>query len=131
MDALMLSQPETVAFGIAAGEKGRSLLAAPARTELLGRSLHRLCRGRGSNMAAFNLLARPGDLWPGQMSGRDRPFPVGLMLVMLAKAWSCSPAIRAHVHGPCGEKRITLTAMLRNLAVRLPRHFLGSVFVAP
>ena len=59
MDALMLSQPETVAFGIAMGEKKAK--AGWVRQIVLAfwAGAFIAFAAEGSNMAAFNLLARP------------------------------------------------------------------------
>ena len=85
MDALMLSQPETVAFGIAMGEKKAK--AGWVRQIVLAfwAGAFIAFAAEGSNMAAFNLLARPETYGLGKcLAGTI--FPVGLMLVMLTGA---------------------------------------------
>ena len=85
MDALMLSQPETVAFGIAMGEKKAK--AGRVRQIVLAfwAGAFIAFAAEGSNMAAFNLLARPETYGLGKcLAGTI--FPVGLMLVMLTGA---------------------------------------------
>ena len=93
MDALMLSQPETVAFGIAAGEKKAG--ACWLRQLVLGfwAGAFIAFAAEGSNMAAFNLLARPETYGLGKCLAGTL-FPVGLMLVMLT-GMELLPAIRS------------------------------------
>ena len=65
----------------------------------------------GSNMAAFNLLARPETYGLGKcLAGTI--FPVGLMLVMLTGAELFTGNTLMCM--ALAEKRITLAAMLRN-----------------
>ena len=123
MDALMLSQPETVAFGIAMGEKKAK--AGWVRQIVLAfwAGAFIAFAAEGSNMAAFNLLARPETYGLGKcLAGTI--FPVGLMLVMLTGAELFTGNTLMCM--ALAEKRITLAAMLRNWLVCLAVWFCWS-----
>jgi len=80
-----------------------------------------------SNMAAFNLLAKPETYGLGRLlSGVI--FSTGLMLVVLAGAelFTGNTMMAAAV---C-EKKITVLKMLRNWAIVYIGNFVGSVFIA-
>ena len=80
-----------------------------------------------SNMAAFNLLAKPETYGLGRLlSGAI--FSTGLMLVVLAGAelFTGNTMMAAAV---C-EKKITVLKMLRNWAIVYIGNFVGSVFIA-
>lgn len=127
MDALMLSQPETVAFGIAMGEKKAK--AGWVRQIVLAfwAGAFIAFAAEGSNMAAFNLLARPETYGLGKcLAGTI--FPVGLMLVMLTGAELFTGNTLMCM--ALAEKRITLAAMLRNWLFVYIGNFLGSLFLA-
>ena len=127
MDALMLSQPETVAFGIAMGEKKAK--AGWVRQIVLAfwAGAFIAFAAEGSNMAAFNLLARAETYGLGKcLAGTI--FPVGLMLVMLTGAELFTGNTLMCM--ALAEKRITLAAMLRNWLFVYIGNFLGSLFLA-
>ena len=127
MDALMLSQPETVAFGIAMGEKKAK--AGWVRQIVLAFWAEAFIAfaAEGSNTAAFNLLARPETYGLGKcLAGTI--FPVGLMLVMLTGAELFTGNTLMCM--ALAEKRITLAAMLRNWLFVYIGNFLGSLFLA-
>ena len=127
MDALMLSQPETVAFGIAMGEKKANAGWVRQLVLAFWAGAFIAFAAEGSNMAAFNLLARPETYGLGKcLAGTI--FPVGLMLVMLTGAELFTGNTLMCM--ALAEKRIPLTAMLRNWLFVYIGNFLGSIFLA-
>jgi formate/nitrite transporter len=81
----------------------------------------------GSNMAAYNLLAKPGTYGLGKaMAGAI--FGTGLMLVLVAggELFTGNTMIIAGVL----EKKVTLKAMLKNWFFVYLGNFVGSVFIA-
>lgn len=81
----------------------------------------------GSNMAAFNLLAKPETFGLGKVLA-GAVFGTGLMLVVLAggELFTGNTLILAAV---C-EKKVNAAKMLRNWAVVYAGNLLGSVFIA-
>jgi formate/nitrite transporter len=81
----------------------------------------------GSNMAAFNLLARPETYGLGRALA-GAVFSVGLMLVLIAGAelFTGNTLIIIGVL----EKRVTAGRMLRNWLLVYAGNFAGSVFIA-
>lgn len=81
----------------------------------------------GSNMAAFNLLARPETYGLGKVLA-GAIFGTGLMLVVLAggELFTGNTMILAAV---C-EKKVTLGRMLRNWGIVYLGNLLGSLFIA-
>lgn len=81
----------------------------------------------GSNMAAFNLLAKPETYGLGKALAGSI-FGTGLMLVVLAggELFTGNTMILAAV---C-DKRVKLTAMLRNWSIVYVGNFIGAVFIA-
>lgn len=81
----------------------------------------------GSNMGAFNLLARPETYGLGKaMAGAI--FGTGLMLVVIAGGELFTG--NTMMVGALAEKRINLTGLLRNWLMVYLGNFLGSVFIA-
>lgn len=127
MDALMLSQPETVAFGMTMGEKKAKASWLRQLVLAFWAGAFIAFAAEGSNMAAFNLLARPETYGLGKcLAGTI--FPVGLMLVMLTGVELFTGNTLMCM--ALAEKRITLAGMLRNWLFVYIGNFLGSVFVA-
>ena len=127
MDALMLSQLETVAFGIAMGEKKANAGWVRQLVLAFWAGAFIAFAAEGSNMAAFNLLARAETYGLGKcLAGTI--FPVGLMLVMLTGAELFTGNTLMCM--ALAEKRITLAAMLRNWLFVYIGNFLGSLFLA-
>ena len=83
--------------------------------------------GEGSNMAAFNLLARPDTYGLGRVLA-GAVFGTGLMLVVLAggELFTGNTLMVAAV---C-EKKVKVVKMLRNWAIVYAGNFIGSVFIA-
>lgn len=81
----------------------------------------------GSNMAAFGLFAKPETYGLGKFVA-GLIFPVGLMLVLLAGAelFTGNNLIIAAVL----EKKVKVSAMLKNWLVVYAGNFIGSVFLA-
>jgi formate/nitrite transporter len=81
----------------------------------------------GSNMAAFNLLARPETYGLGKALAGSI-FGTGLMLVLIAGGeLFTGNTLRV---GALLARRISLSAMLRNWALVFASNFLGSLFIA-
>jgi formate transporter len=81
----------------------------------------------GSNMAAFNLLARPETYGLGKALAGSI-FGTGLMLVLIAGGELFTG--NTLMVGALAVRRISLAAMLRNWALVYASNFLGSVFIA-
>lgn len=122
-----LSPPEIVEAAVAAGVKKAGY---PARTLLVLGFLAGAFiafASEGSNMAAFNLLARPETYGLGKALAGSI-FGTGLMLVLVAGGELFTG--NTMMVGALAARRIGAGALLRNWALVYAGNFAGSVFVA-
>ena len=127
MTNAFLSPAETAALAVSIGEKKAALKGAPLLVLGILAGAFIAFASEGSNMAAFNLLAKPETYGLGKCIA-GAIFPTGLMLVVLAggELFTGNTLLGMAV----AQKRISLRAMFMNWFWVYLGNLIGSLLIA-